>query len=121
MPPATIKSNLQKLHVVKKKTKSNKNEKKSTKIALHYIQIAPSPAHYKRNVQIICISFFTIDILIYKTKESFAPPPPPLQTWGSSLLPIGPLACSTQASQHFIHKIRPQMDLMKNYGRANIN
>jgi hypothetical protein len=38
--------------------------------------------------------------------------PPPLQTWGFSLLPIGPLAYSTQAYQHFIHKIRLQMDLM---------
>jgi hypothetical protein len=44
------------------------------------------------------LSFFTIGILVYKTKESLRAPPPP-QTWGSSLLPVGPLASSTQISQ----------------------
>jgi hypothetical protein len=33
---STVKSNFQKLQAIKKKTKSNKNEKKSTKTAPHY-------------------------------------------------------------------------------------
>jgi hypothetical protein len=47
--------------------------------------------------------------------------PPPQQTWGSSFLHVGPLAFSIQASQHFIHKIQLQMDLVWKYGQGNIN
>jgi len=49
---------------------------------------------------------------LLKKKSLRTPPPHPEQTWGSSLLPIGPLAFSTQAPQCFIHKIWLQMDLV---------
>ncbi len=41
-------------------------------------------------------SFFTISVIVYEKKESSRSSPPP-QTWGSSLLPVGPLASGTQA------------------------
>jgi hypothetical protein len=66
-------------------------------------EMETNPRSLQSNPKPLWTLLFIIGIFVYKTKESLGAPP--LQTWGSSFFLVGPLAFSTLAFQHFIHKI----------------